>query len=181
MGHRFGTRRARCGASRVAGSRRGKNFQPTRCEEGEQSGNLIHVKIAGLRNNRGQVYCYLFQSAAGFPSNTEGNAASTASTITNRRAACDFENQDPGSYAILVFHDEDSTHVLELNPNGTPREGVGLSNNPQGSLRTTRLRRGEVSLPNRQAESDDQRELSLKTARAKGRNLRANRILVLSS
>ena len=66
-----------------------------------------------------------------FPSNTHGNAASTASTITNRRAECDFENQDPGSYAILVFHDEDSTHTLELNPNGTPREGVGLSNNPK--------------------------------------------------
>jgi uncharacterized protein (DUF2141 family) len=103
-------------------------------QEGDQSeGNLIHVEIAGLRNNRGQVYCQLFQSAAGFPSNTDGNAASTASTITNRRAACDFENQDPGAYAILIFHDEDSTHVLELNPNGTPREGIGLSNNPKTS------------------------------------------------
>jgi uncharacterized protein (DUF2141 family) len=104
---------------------------PDQVEEGDQSENLIHVEIAGLRNNRGQVYCELFQSAEGFPSNTNGNAASTASTINNRRAGCDFENQDPGSYAILVFHDEDSTHVLELNPNGTPREGVGLSNNPK--------------------------------------------------
>jgi uncharacterized protein (DUF2141 family) len=103
---------------------------PDQVEEGDQSGNLIHVEIAGLRNNRGQVYCELFQSAEGFPSNTEGNAASTASTIANRRAGCNFENQDPGPYAILVFHDENSTHVLELNPNGTPREGVGESNNP---------------------------------------------------
>jgi len=99
-------------------------------DEGDQSGNLIHVNITGLRNNRGQVYCQLFQSAAGFPLNTNGDAASTASVITNRRAECDFENLDSGPYAILVFHDEDSTHVLELNPNGTPREGVGLSNNP---------------------------------------------------
>jgi uncharacterized protein (DUF2141 family) len=106
---------------------------PDQAEEGDQSGNLIHVEITGLRNNRGQVYCQLFQSAEGFPSNTDGNAASTASTITNRRAACDFENRDSGSYAILVFHDEDSTHVLELNPNGTPREGVGLSNNPKAT------------------------------------------------
>jgi uncharacterized protein (DUF2141 family) len=98
--------------------------------EGDQSASLIHVDITGLRNNRGQVYCQLFESAKEFPSNTDGNAASTASTITNRRASCDFENQDSGSFAILVFHDEDSTHVLELNPNGSPREGVGLSNNP---------------------------------------------------
>jgi len=98
--------------------------------DNDQSESLIHVEIAGLRNNRGQVYCQLFQSAEGFPSNRDGNAASTASTITNRRSSCDFENQDPGSYAILVFHDEDSTHTLEINPNGSPREGVGLSNNP---------------------------------------------------
>jgi uncharacterized protein (DUF2141 family) len=106
---------------------------PDQVEEGDQSENLIHVEITGLRNNRGQVYCQLFQSAEGFPSNTDGNAASTASTITNRRAGCDFENQDSGSYAILVFHDEDSSHVLELNPNSTPREGVGLSNNPKAT------------------------------------------------
>jgi len=101
--------------------------------EGGQAGNIIQVEIAGLRNNRGQVYCQLFQSAQNFPSNTDGNASSSASTITNRHAECDFQNLDPGSYAVLVFHDEDSTHVLELNPDGTPREGVGLSNNPNTS------------------------------------------------
>jgi uncharacterized protein (DUF2141 family) len=97
----------------------------------EQSGSNIHVEIGGLRNDRGQVYCWLFTSGQDFPANTRENAASTAATISNRRAACDFENEDPGSYAIVVFHDEDSQHVLELNPDGTPREGVGLSNNPR--------------------------------------------------
>ncbi len=95
-----------------------------------QAGTNIHVEITGLRNNRGSVYCWLFTSGQDFPSNSHENAASTAAMITNRHAACDFENEDPGTYAIVVFHDEDSTHTLELNPNGTPREGVGLSNNP---------------------------------------------------
>jgi len=98
--------------------------------EQEQVGNNIHVDIKGLRNNRGQVYCWLFTSGEDFPANGSGNAASTASRIANRSAACDFENEDPGSYAIVVFHDEDSRHVLDLNPNGSPREGVGVSNNP---------------------------------------------------
>jgi uncharacterized protein (DUF2141 family) len=98
--------------------------------EEENQSNLIHVEITGLRNDQGNVYCQLFDSAKGFPSNTQGNASSTASTIANRRATCDFESPDPGPYAVLVFHDEDSTHTLELNPNGTPSEGVGLSNNP---------------------------------------------------
>ncbi len=103
---------------------------PDNNDEGEQAGSVIHVEVAGLRNNRGQVYCQMYQSANGFPANTNGDAASTASTITDRHASCDFENRDPGSYAIVIFHDEDSTHEIELNPNGTPREGVGLSNNP---------------------------------------------------
>ena len=95
-----------------------------------QGGSIVNVKVTGLRNNEGSVYCWLFTSGNDFPSNSQGNAASTAGTITNRGSECDFENLDPGSYAILVFHDEDSTHTLELNPNGAPREGVGLSNNP---------------------------------------------------
>lgn len=100
--------------------------------EGDQSQkqSLIHVEIAGLRNNRGNVYCWLFQSADGFPSNSAGDVESTASTISNRHSSCDFESPQPGNYAIVVFHDEDGSHVLELNPNGTPREGVGVSNNP---------------------------------------------------
>ena len=96
----------------------------------DQASSNIHVEIAGLRNNRGQVYCWLFTSGEDFPSNAQSSAASTAGTIANRRAECDFENKDPGSYAILAFHDEGSTHTLELNPDGTLREGVGLSNNP---------------------------------------------------
>jgi len=96
----------------------------------EGAGSNIHVEIRGLRNNRGQVYCWLFTSGEDFPANGRGNAASTASTIADRSAACDFENEDPGSYAIVVFHDEDSRHVLQLNPDGSPGEGVGLSNNP---------------------------------------------------
>jgi uncharacterized protein (DUF2141 family) len=101
----------------------------------DQAGSNIHVEVGGLRNNRGQVYCWLFTSGNDFPSNGQGGAASTASTITDRHAACDFENQDAGSYAIVVFHDEDSQHTIELNPDGTPREGVGLSNNPSISPR----------------------------------------------
>jgi len=102
-------------------------------DEESQAANLIHVDIEGLRNNRGQVYCQIFQSARNFPSNSAGNVPTTASTIRNRRAACDFQNVEPGSYAVLVFHDEDSTHLLELNPDGTSREGVGLSNNPSAA------------------------------------------------
>jgi len=97
-----------------------------------ENANTLQVEITGLRNNHAQVYCWLFTGPRGFPLNSAGdNAGSISSGITNGRATCDFGNEDPGPYAVVVFHDEDNSHVLELNPNGTPREGVGLSNNPQ--------------------------------------------------
>ncbi len=109
-------------------------YNPDADASGDQpeNDNTMQVEITGLRNNKTQVYCWLFTSAKGFPLNTGGdNAASISSWIRNGRAKCDFGNEDPGPYAVVVFHDEDNSHVLELNPDGTPREGVGLSNNPQ--------------------------------------------------
>ena len=77
----------------------------------------------------------LFQSADDFPSNTRGNAASTASTITNRRAECDFENEDPGSYAILVFHDEDNYPCARAEPQRHSARGRWTIEQPKGYLR----------------------------------------------
>ena len=113
-----------------------------------QNDNLIHVEIAGLRNNRGQVYCDLFQSAKGFPSNTKGDAASTASTITNRRAGCDFENQDPGPYAILVFHDEDSTHAQIFHRRTLLAAAQNLARVLRSHSRRSRLRADSQPLRN---------------------------------
>ena len=155
------TRRARCGSGGVANHDQARISNPDQVEEGDQSANLIHVEITGLRNNRGQVYCQLFQSAEGFPSNAGGNAASTASTITNRRAECDFENEDSGSYADPGVSRRGQHPCARAEPERHSPRGRGTIEQPQGFFRTTGLRRGEVSLQNRQAGSDDQRELSV--------------------
>ena len=94
--------------------------------------NLIHVDIAGLRNDKGQVLCSLFSSATDFPKKTEKATAHARSDISHGRAVCEFGGIAPGTYAVSVFHDENSNGKMDTNFMGIPREGVGASNNAKG-------------------------------------------------
>jgi uncharacterized protein (DUF2141 family) len=96
------------------------------------SPNLIHVEVSGLRNDKGQVLCSLFSSATDFPKRAERAAAHTQSDILHGHAVCEFTGIAPGTYAISVFHDENSNGKLDTNFMGIPREGVGASNNAKG-------------------------------------------------
>lgn len=96
--------------------------------------NQIQVEIAGLRNDKGQAVCSLFSSAGDFPKKTEKAFAHSTSVIRNRHAFCEFPGVAPGTYAISVFHDENSNGKLDTNFMGIPREGVGASNGAKGHL-----------------------------------------------
>lgn len=103
--------------------------QPTEPQE-----NVIHIDIDGLRSDRGEVLCGLFSSAADFPKKPEKALARYKSTISNGHATCQFESVPSGTYAVSVFHDENSNGKLDTNFLGIPREGVGASNNAAGHL-----------------------------------------------
>lgn len=94
--------------------------------------NLIHVEISELRNDKGQVLCALFPSAEGFPKKPDKAIARTKSDISKGHAICEFADIAPGTYAVSVFHDENSNGKLDTNFIGIPREGVGASNNAKG-------------------------------------------------
>lgn len=94
--------------------------------------NLIHVEIGGLRNDKGQVVCDLHSSADGFPKNGDKAVAHAKSPISSGHAVCDFPDVKEGTYAVGVFHDENSNGKLDTNFMGIPREGVGASNNAKG-------------------------------------------------
>ena len=94
--------------------------------------NVIHVAIDGFRTDKGQAICSLYSSAEGFPKNSGAAIAHSKSLIANRHADCEFPGIQPGTYAISVFHDENSNGKLDTNFLGIPREGVGASNNAKG-------------------------------------------------
>ena len=99
--------------------------------QGQPEG-LIQVDIDGLRNDQGQVSCALFSVPADFPKKTEKAVAQAKSAISRGRASCEFQAIVPGTYAISVFHDENSNGRLDTKLMGIPREGVGATNGAKG-------------------------------------------------
>ena len=86
--------------------------------------NVIHVEIDGFRSDRGQVLCALFSSAADFPKKPDRAVAHATAEIVGRHATCEFQGVPPGTYAIAVFHDENSNGKLDTNFMGIPGVGV---------------------------------------------------------
>jgi len=94
--------------------------------------SVIRVEIDGLHSDQGQVLCALFSSAADFPKRADRAVAHVKSEISGRHATCEFQGVSPGTYAVSVFHDENSNGKLDTKFMGIPREGVGASNNAKG-------------------------------------------------
>jgi len=94
--------------------------------------NVIHVEISGLHDDKGQVMCALFSSAAGFPKDYAKASARAKSEISEGRALCEFAGVSAGTHAVAFFHDENSNGKLDTKFMGIPRKGVGASNNAKG-------------------------------------------------
>src|SRR5690348_8166577 len=97
-------------------------------------GSVIHVEVVGLRNSRGQVSCSLYSSAEGFPKKIQNAVVHIVTPISDQKAVCEFPGIAPGTYAVSVYHDENSNGKLDTNFLGIPREGVGASNNAKGHM-----------------------------------------------
>ena len=90
------------------------------------------MEVTGLHNDKGEVLCALFSSAIGFPKKADKAVAHARSGISHRHAFCEFPGIVSGTYAISVFHDENSNGKMDTNFIGIPREGIGASNDVRG-------------------------------------------------
>jgi uncharacterized protein (DUF2141 family) len=130
-----------------------------------QQVNLIHVEIDGLRNDKGQVLCALFSSAADFPKNGDTAIEHAKSGISHGQAVCEFPGVAPGRYAVSVFHDENSNGKMDTNLVGIPREVVGAIEQRKGSFRAAEIRSCGFSLFRRPGGPEDHDLLFIGSAR----------------
>jgi uncharacterized protein (DUF2141 family) len=65
----------------------------------------------------------LFSSPGDFPKNADKTIARSKSGISNRHAVCEFPHIAPKTYAVSVFHNENSSGKIDTNFLGIPREG----------------------------------------------------------
>jgi len=92
------------------------------------STSTISVNVGPLRSSKGSLACRLHASADGFPRTGTGMISQRVK-ITGGSARCVFENVTPGTYAIVVHHDENDNRQCDKNLLGMPLEGYGVSNN----------------------------------------------------
>lgn len=88
----------------------------------------ISVNVGPLRNSKGSLACRLHSSAEGFPRSGTG-VVSRRVKIAGATTRCVFENVSPGTYAVVVLHDENDNRQCDKNRLGMPLEGYGVSNN----------------------------------------------------
>lgn len=102
---------------------------------GQSSCPGIHVEILNIRNSTGTVACALFESPDGFPADYLRKATNVmVIKIRKDQARCDFEDIPPGTYAMVVIHDENMNGKLDTNWRGIPKEGYGFSNDVKGVI-----------------------------------------------
>jgi len=93
----------------------------------------ITANVGPLRAAKGSVACRLYTSPKGFPRTTEGTTTERVK-VTGARATCTFANLKPGTYAVMVHHDENDNRKFDRNLLGLPLEGYGASNNHTPAL-----------------------------------------------
>jgi uncharacterized protein (DUF2141 family) len=88
----------------------------------------VAIQISGLRNDRGLVHACLTREAGHFP-RCEQDPKAVTRTAAASAHQLDVDDLPPGTYAIAIFHDENSNRKLDKFM-GLPREGFGFSRNP---------------------------------------------------
>ena len=107
----------------------------------------ISDEIASLRNDRGTIFCSLYNSEDGFPMDG-GKAFRRAETKPRGgRASCTFPDLPAGTYAIGLLHDENDNGKMDTNFVGLPKEGYGASNDAKSTFGPPKFKDAKVELP----------------------------------
>ncbi len=97
---------------------------------GQSPSKGIRVEVNGFRNDHGKLGCTIFSGPDGFPRDRSKALGRTwGSAIQNQHAECFFGDLPAGTYAVIVFHDENGDGKFNRNFVGFPLEGFGFSNN----------------------------------------------------
>ncbi len=93
----------------------------------ESQGKTITVTIEQIKNGKGHIRLGLHTSETFMRAEAVQNVSSK---IKDGKIIATFTDVKPGTYAVLVMHDENDNENMDFGPNGMPLETYGISNNP---------------------------------------------------
>jgi uncharacterized protein (DUF2141 family) len=94
----------------------------------------LRVRVLGVRDASGMILVSAFGSAEGFPGDYDRAAAVCRSQPSKGTVVAQFESLPPGRYAVAVLHDENGNDAVDTGLFGIPKEGIGVSNNPEPGI-----------------------------------------------
>jgi len=97
------------------------------------SSPALDAVVTNTRDDKGRVGCNLFNDSdpSAFPRDSKKKLLHVWAPIRNGSAVCEFSGIPAGTYAVVVFQDEDMSGGMRSNMLGMPLEGYGFSNNPR--------------------------------------------------
>ncbi|MGB0981811.1 MAG: DUF2141 domain-containing protein [Winogradskyella sp.] len=96
-----------------------------------QENYSITVTVENVSSNDGQLFLALYNSETDF---LETIFKGAKSAITHHSCTVTFNKIPKGTYAVSIFHDENSNGKLDTNFFGIPNEDYGCSNNARGFM-----------------------------------------------
>ena len=110
----------------------------------------LRITVTGINSAKGLVRIALCPPQAGFPDCKTRVARSASLSINAGQAEAEFAGLAPGTYAVSVFHDENSNGKLDRFM-GIPKEGYGFSRNPGFKPRAPKFSEAEITVTGRAA------------------------------
>lgn len=88
----------------------------------------IIIDLSGMKNSNGNINIAIYNSSSSF--NDPNNAyRKIAVSATSGSMIITLEGIPQGTYAIGLFHDENTNNIIDKNFIGIPKEGFAFSNN----------------------------------------------------
>ncbi len=115
---------------------------------GESSANdsiSVYVTIEGFKNEEGICRLLLFESEKGFPDSHEYAVLMLNENIQGKTVKFSFKIKS-GKYAISILHDANSDGEMDKTWYGKPKEGFGVSNNPEVGFSSPDFEESAVNL-----------------------------------
>jgi uncharacterized protein (DUF2141 family) len=99
------------------------------CSQAKEKTGSIEVNISGFKNSSGKAGITMFSNSKGFPMQDELALERLFAGIVKSSCSVVLSDIPYGTYALSVFHDENSNNRLDTTIIGLPKEGIGTSNN----------------------------------------------------
>lgn len=98
----------------------------------EEASTLLTIEVSEFQNMSGNANLAVFSSGDAFPMELEEAVFTEVKPVDSSVMVFTVTELGPGSYAVYVFHDEDSDGELDMHWYGPPSERVGVSNDATG-------------------------------------------------